>query len=391
MTQSCRLCLYDSSHPFGLTFKDGICSGCITHREKDNLNWQERWQVLTEQVKVNSTDKAKYDCVVPIVGDAEDFFVVSKVLELGLRPLIVSVNDYFKNDIGWKNLHTLITHFDVDSVIYNPNYLVYQELVKTSFRKFNHILLPFLLLHTSFPVHVACNKRIPLIIWGQYQPIEQVGKFSHVDCVQMSKWSRAEHDNFNTDIFKLVGNGAQVREADLEFYHYPSVEKLTKLNVTGIYLSNYLRWDPLQQNNLSLQYGFTPQQQHVTFDPYERAGSSVYYGIHNVSKIMRHGYSKLDDHLVREIRHGRLSKSEALQMKREVNLQVHVEPFFEWLGASSSGYRWLIKHHYKDFKFLLKDDKITDNVPSFSSIKNSELIVPGVQPEKEFILFGKGI
>ena len=67
--------------------------------------------------------------MIPVVGDAEDYYVTSKVLSLGLRPLIVAVNDYYKNDIGWHNLHNLITYFDVDSIVYN---LIYQ-LIKSSF------------------------------------------------------------------------------------------------------------------------------------------------------------------------------------------------------------------------------------------------------------------
>ena len=98
------------------------------------------------------------------------------------------------------NLHNLITHFDVDSFVFNPNINVYKDLVRTSLRKFDHILLPFLSLHTSFPVHVAKERKIPLIIWGQNQAVEQVGKFSHHDKVEMSKWGRKEHDLFNCDI-----------------------------------------------------------------------------------------------------------------------------------------------------------------------------------------------
>ena len=112
------------------------------------------------------------------MGDAEDFFVLQKVLKLGLNPLLVSVNDYFKNDIGWHNLHQLITYFDVDSMVYNPDISVYKDLVRTSLRKLDHILLPFLTLHTSFPVHIAKQRKIPLIVWGQNQSVEQVGKFS---------------------------------------------------------------------------------------------------------------------------------------------------------------------------------------------------------------------
>ena len=94
---------------------------CITHDEKLGLSAAGKEIELLERVAriKKRFSKSPYHCVVPVIGDAEDYYVVSKVLELGLNPLIVSVNDYFKNDIGWHNLQNLITHFDVDSFIFN--------------------------------------------------------------------------------------------------------------------------------------------------------------------------------------------------------------------------------------------------------------------------------
>ena len=66
--------------------------------------------------------------------------------------------------------------------------------------------------------------------------VEQVGKFSHLDEVEMSKWSRKEHDLFNVDTDTLIGNGAQVNERHLNYYHYPKIQKLGK-KVKGIYLN----------------------------------------------------------------------------------------------------------------------------------------------------------
>ena len=223
--QECRLCLYKGSHPFGIEFKDNVCTGCITHEEKNSLDWEARSAELLAICDRYKKSSNTYDCIIPVIGDAEDFFVVSRILELGLRPLIVCVNDFFKNDIGWHNLHQLITYFDVDSLVYNPNLYTYKELIKTSFRKYNHVLLPFHLLHTAFPVHVALQRKIQLIIWGQKQSIEQVGKFSHIDNVEMSAWSRLEHDVWGTDVDTLIGNGAQLSSSDLGYYRYPDIRK----------------------------------------------------------------------------------------------------------------------------------------------------------------------
>ena len=255
----CSKCPYSNNHAFMLGFVNKTCIGCRTHEEKNSLNWDQRKNILIELIKPYKTFGKKYDCVVPVIGDAEDYFVVSSILDLGLSPLIVSVNDYFKNDIGWKNLHNLITYFDLDSILFNPNLIDYKELIKTSFRKETHMLLPWLYLHTAYPVHVAVEYDIPLIIWGQFQPTEQAGKFSYLDQIEMTKWSRLEHDTLGIEFDQLLGNGAQLNPQHLKYYNYPDIKLLSRKGIRGIYLSNFLRWDPLSQNKSVIEYGFTPQ------------------------------------------------------------------------------------------------------------------------------------
>jgi N-acetyl sugar amidotransferase len=387
----CNSCFYRLDHPFGLNISGGECSGCLNHREKDVIDWSEKsFQLETLLKRFHKKSKA-YDCVVPVVGDAEDFFTVSKVLELGLSPLIVGVNDYFKNNIGWQNTHQLITFFDVDSLFFNPDVRTYKELVRTSLRKFDHILLPFIQLHTSFPVHIALERKIPLVIWGQNQPVEQVGKFSHHDAVQMSRWSRKAHDLFGNEINDLIGNGAQVQDRELNYYQYPDTKKLSRRGITGIYLSNYMRWDSLSQNESTIKFGFQPETNFASFDIYERAGSSVYYTIHDLLKLKRRGYRKITDHLVREIRHKRIDREAAQKVLSAYDAKkVDIKPFFDWLDVSSSGYEWFVRHKLNGFEHLIGDPTLTnDDVEIPASIKNFLLMEK--KPDQNFILFGKGI
>jgi hypothetical protein len=325
------------------------------------------------------------------VGDAEDFYTLSKVLEFGLSPLVVGVNDYFKNDIGWKNLHQLITYFDVDSFIFNPDLRVYKDLVKTSLRKYDHILLPFLQLQTSFPVHIALERRIPLIIWGQSQAVEQVGKFSHLDDVQMSRWNRKQHDLFGVEIEDLMGTGAQVNTRHLNYYQYPSISQLNRRGVIGLYLSNYLRWDPLKQNQSAVSFGFQPESNDSTFDVYERAGSSVYYKFHDLLKLQRTGYRKIRDHLVREIRHGRVNRERASEIEAAYSKRaVNIKPFFDWLGTTNSGYEWYKVHRLAGVRHLVSDEEdLHESVSLPNEVKS--LIASAKSSGEEYLFFDKGI
>lgn len=391
---SCKKCLYKKSHPLGLHIQSKICSGCITHLEKYQINWAERKQILLDKVQsITQKNKSAYDCVVPYCGDAEDYHVVKLILDLGLRPLMVSVNDYFMNDIGWHNAHNLITHFDLDSLVYNPEIHIYKELVRTSLRKYNHPLWPSLALKSSFPVHIARQKNIPLIIYGQNQAIEQVGKFSHLDEVQATAWSRIEHDILGLEIDDFLGSGGHVDPKSHPYYHYPPLKKLGKSKLIGLYLSNYFLWDPLLQNSQTTKYGFVPQTQSASFDPYERAGNSIYYNLHDLSKLMRNGYRKISDHVAREIRHNRLTTKKGKEMVDYYSTrQVYIKDFFEWLDVSNSGYEWYLYNKLDNVKHLISDTKFQRNseykkIPS--DIK--KLLMPSKLPSKDFSIFLKGI
>ena len=98
MNINCSTCLHEDKHPFGLTYIENICSGCHTHKEKYYLDWSQlesRLNSLIKKTVKSNSHKRTYDCIVPVQGFAEDYYVVEKVLDLELRPLLVSINDYF--------------------------------------------------------------------------------------------------------------------------------------------------------------------------------------------------------------------------------------------------------------------------------------------------------
>lgn len=393
MAELCHRCLYDTDHPFGLTLRDGLCSGCRTHEEKDALDWAGRRRELEQLVAAGrrrSRSRRSYDCVIGVHGDAEDFYVVQVAVELGLHPLLVAVNDYFGNDIGWHNLHTLITCFDLDSIIYNPEMRTYRELVRVALRKWSHMLWPALALRSAYPVHVALERRIPLVIWGQHQAVEQVGKFSHLDAVEMTGWSRVQHDLFGRDVDDTVGNGAEIGEGNLHYYRYPDIRALSRARITGVYLSNYLRWDPFAQNADMVAHGFRPQEQSATFDPYERAGSSVYYGIHDLMKLQRVGYRKVRDHLVREIRHGRIDREAARTLEAAYSAApVELDGFFDWLGMTDSGRQWFLRKRMGDVSDLVTGAAPAAAPPLPDAV--AALRHPGKKPSRCYLTYAKGI
>ena len=81
----CRRGLYPNNHPYGILFdKDGVCSGCRVHEEKDYLNWEARFDLLKKIVEKNKSKSSEsfFDCIVPVTGGGDSFFIVYVVKEL---------------------------------------------------------------------------------------------------------------------------------------------------------------------------------------------------------------------------------------------------------------------------------------------------------------------
>ena len=388
----CSQCLDDIRHPLGQMIDDsGLCTGCITHKEKDSIDWNVKWYELQNQCSeiLKKRSNNSYDCIIPLNADAEDYYIVELALSLQLKPLLVYVNNYFGTDLSWKNLHTLETHFDLDLVTFNPNIFTYKEAVRTSLRKYNSIYWPYQAIKTSYPVRLAIDMKIPLILWGGLQSTEQVGKFSHNDKVEMSGWSRNQHDLFAVDEIDFFGTGAQISKSEQFHYKYPELKDASR--VKGIYLSNYVRWDPWSQNYDMLKHGFTPEDAQYTFDQYERAGSSVFYGVHDLLRLENHGYCKVRDHLSREIRHERISRVNAQKIYAEyLNKGVDIKPFFNWLGTTESGLKLFIKERIVLSRYKIssqEDPKINfNNYFNISFVHNEPSCV-----SKNFIVYLKGI
>ena len=311
--QFCKRCLYSTEHPLGLIINDkGICSGCEIHEEKDFLNWDERFKKLEAIVEPYRNAKGEnYDCIVPVSGANDSYFIIHVVKNLlGLNPLLVTYNKYFNTPLGIKNLANLRIQFNCDIVYQNINPISVKKITRKTLREYGNLYWPILAGQTVFPVQSAVRFKIPLIIWGAHQGLEQVGMFSHEHEVEMTRRYRKDHDLFNHEADNVISIHDDLQKKDLWQYEYPSDLSLKNNKIRGIYLGNYIRWDPKAQHELMIdKYGYLTSDFSRTFDRYDYVDCYNYMNLHDILKLYKHGYSKVTDHACREIRHNRLDKS----------------------------------------------------------------------------------
>ena len=347
----CQRCLYSTAHPLGLVLdEDGICTGCRIHEEKDSLDWSSRWQMLVDLVEdYRCKDGSNYDCIVPVSGANDSHYIVYLVREkLGLNPLLVTYNKYFNTPLGIKNLANLRIRFNCDILYQNVNPHSVKKISRSTLARFGSVYWPVLAGQSVFPVQTAVRYRVPLIIWGAHQGLEQVGMFSHEHNVEMTRRYRKDHDLMGLEADDLLSIFDTVTEADIFQYRYPDDHELNAVGVRGIYLGNYVRWDPKDQHEQMMrEYDYRTAALDRTFDCYDHVDCFTYMGLHDLLKLYKHGFSKVTDHASREIRFGRLSREDALALVRahEEIAAPYAEQFCEWLGVRPESLTFLLDQH----------------------------------------------
>jgi N-acetyl sugar amidotransferase len=315
--QVCRRCLYPENHPFGIGFDaEGICTGCRVHEEKDQLDWSVRERRLSSLLDgYRGRTRGRHDCVIPISGARDSFFIVHLVRKVyGLNPLLVVYNRHYNSLAGIHNIARLRTVFgcDVTTLTLAPDLV--RRVMRATLALRGSFHWHTLAGHTVFPVQTAVRMNIPLVIWGAHQGLEQVGMFSHLDEVEMTRRYRREHDLMGLEAEDVVGKEG-LRESDLYPFFYPEDADLRRTGVRGIYLGNYLRWDTKRQHELMVElYDYYLGPVSRTFDTYNDIDDLHYAGFHDVIKMRKHGYGKALDDACREIRFGRLTREEGVRL-----------------------------------------------------------------------------
>lgn len=367
---NCVRCLYSIFHPLGLVLDDeGVCSGCRIHEEKDTLDWDARWKRLEQLVAPYKVESGRtYDCIVPVTGGHDSHFILHTVKNrLGLNPLLVTYNKYFNSPLGIRNLANLRIKFNCDILVQNVNPNVVRKITRTTLCELGSMYWPCLAGQTVFPVQTAVRYKVPLIIWGAHQGLEQVGMFSHEHEVEMTRRYRKDHDLMGKEADDLLSIFDTLSEDDIWQYRYPDDADLALVGVRGIYIGNYVRWDPkAQHEEMVRMYDYKGAKFGRTFDTYDHVDCYNFMDIHDHIKYVKHGYAKVTDHACREIRHGRLKRDQAIKLISHYESQplLYLDKFCKWLGVDASGLEFILdqnsnhdENKKNDWKERMRQDK----------------------------------
>ncbi len=358
----CKKCLNPSNHPLGIIFdENGICSGCYVHDEKYKIDWNKKILKLKKFFS-KYKNKYAYDCIIPINGNGDDYFVthVAKNI-LGLRPLLVSYNNHFNTKVGIRNTANLINKLDCEHINITLNPGLVKEITKTSLNAIGDMYWHILSGNQAFPVQIACKLGVPFILWGVNGWLDQVGKFSHYHEVEMTKKIWEEFALRNFTYIDLLKKNKKINLKDLAPLIYPSLDEIKEKNIRGIYLGNYVLWDAKKQTEEMIKlYDYETMQQQRTHNTYESIYCKNNAGVHDYIKYLKYGYSKVTDHLNRDIRFNRITRNDALKIKSKYENKIpeDLDMFLSWINISKKDFLSLIRKYSKiNYNTISKKNK----------------------------------
>ena len=342
--QYCTRCVYPSVAATPLTFdENGVCSGCRVAAQVKNINWDERMKMfkeLTDEFRSNNN----YDIVIPVSGGKDSYYQTHLIVnELGLKPLLVTYHGNNFLPEGEYNLLRMQEIFDCDHIIFKPSVDVLIRMNRIGFKLqgdmnwHNHCGI------LTVPIQVAVRYKVPLILWGEHGFMDLGGMYSYNDFVEFTAKFRLEHNLRGYDGHDFTDEGLEklgrpeIREGlttkDLLWTEYPSDDEIDDIGVRGIYLNNYVPWDGhAHAEQMTRLYGWKPAEK-----PFERTYRQISNlddmhenGMHDYLKYVKFGYGRASDHASKDIRCGRMTREEGIEMVRRYD---HVK--------SSDLARWL--------------------------------------------------
>ena len=391
----CQRCLYPANHPLLIEFDhQGVCTGCQIHEEKDRLDWKALGSDLASLLaEYRDPSGRRYDCIVPVSGARDSYYIVHTLrVTHGMNPLLVSYNRHYNTAAGVHNLARLRSKLGCDILNKTLDPSLVRRIMLATLETCGSFHWHSLAGQTVLPVQVAMRLKVPLIIWGAHQGCDQVGMFSHHDQAEMTRRYRKEHDLMGMEAEDLLAQRSNLSEDDLLPFVYPSDEDLRRANVRGIYLSNYMRWDTKAQHELMLPiYDYYTGTEERTFDTYSNVDDAHYSGVHDYLKVLKHGYGVATDHACREIRFGRLTREQGLDMvQRYTTLKppTDLPRLLEMLELSPEAFHALVEHHRNPSVWSRGDDgawTLRDSILNHHNESNVETVRLPVQRSCNFI------
>jgi len=331
----CKRCLFPDTKP-DLYFDDaGVCDACKSaerkHGVEDAIDWEARGKSFDELL-VDAREKANgwYDCIVPVSGGKDSTWQVYAMKKIhGMNPLAITFDQFDQTETGLLNLE-MLKSIGVDHVHFTLNPNIVRALVKKGFEIVGD---PYWVNHVGMftvPHNFAVKLKIPLVVYGENPQFEYGGPSQSRDNMMMDQRWRQEFGGMRGFREEDMVD-EEINLTDLRMLQFPSDTDVHEARTLGIFYGHFFKWDAGKHTELVKGLGWVPL-------PVPPAGSWIDYencdmkfiDIRERIKYLKYGYGRATDQLNIELRHGRISREDALNFAKKIDGNVDPENVIEF-------------------------------------------------------------
>jgi N-acetyl sugar amidotransferase len=367
----CTRCVYPIASATTIVLdNDGVCSGCRTHDEQTQVDWRAREKLFRQICNdYRSADGSNYDCLIPVSGGKDSFYQIHLLTqEYKMNPLLVTYGENNHTEIGMRNIQRMREAFSCDHYHFTPSIGCLKKLNRAGLKKMGDPDMHAHMGINSVPAQLAVRFKIPLMIWGEHGFMNMGGMHSYKDMVEYTTKYRREHLLRGYDWQDFVGEEG-LDEKDLLWAKYPDDELVEKVELRGIFISNFFGWNQAEHTQMMVDlYGFeiNPIPFNRTYARDANLNNFHDNGIHDYMKYVKFGYGRVTDHACRDIRNGIITRSEGIELVRQYD---HVVPgditrWLDYTGMSRNDFEQ-IADTFRDPRVWVENeygDWIKDNI-----------------------------
>lgn len=337
----CKRCLQPDTRPNTVFDAAGICPACNYLEALQNVDWNERLEILQEILKSYPRRRGQYhDCIIGVSGGKDStrqaLFLRDK---FGVNPLLVCLS-YPPEQVtqrGVDNLSNLI-ELGFDVVVSAPAPGTWKRLKRAGFERFtNSFRSTEMALFACVP-QVAIRYGIKLIFWGE-NPALQVG--------DMKSLGRNGYDGNNLRHVNTLSSGHDwmlehvKSQHELIPYRYPAVEEFERHELQIVYLGWFMGdWSNVNNAMYSCATGLE-----IRSDGVEKTGDLFgvtaldedFTPVNQLIKFYKFGFGRVTDYVNEEIRLGRMTRDEGIALVEaydDAQDEQYIRNYCDYLGIT---------------------------------------------------------
>lgn len=369
--KSCTRCFLPETQETIAFDGKGVCNICTSQDFKnEKIDWSAKKRELDALIETYRGTH-DYDCIVPFSGGKDSTWTLYYLVkEYGLKPLVVRFDHGFMRPNLNENVKKVQRELGVDVLSFTSNWHVVRKLMLQSFLEKGDFCWHC---HTgifSYPMWIAVEKNIPLIIWGE-PSAEYTAYFSYdqAEEVDETRFNRFVNLGISADDM-YVRLGGSVDRRDLKPYSYPPLKSLRKIGYRSVCLGSYIPWDvPKQSKIIRDELGWTGDRVENVPPQYDYEKIECYMqGVRDYIKYIKRGFSRPSHLAALDLRAGRITPEQRQEMvalyegKRPPSLDI----FLEFVGMTEDEFLDVaMSHTVSPWQFNPADTNKGEKLPDF--------------------------